>query len=187
MEEIWKQAIGFEGRYEITNDGRCRSLLLRKKELKPLKDRNGYLHYILTDSENKRHLCFVHRLVALNFIPNPENLPEVNHKDEDKTNNFVFLNEDGSVDKEKSNLEWCDRKYNINYGTAIQRVTEKNTNGKKSKPVLQYTISGEFVREWPSMMEANRNGFTFSAISRCCIGKKKTHKGFIWKYKERVD
>ena len=169
--EIWKPVVGFEGRYEITNNGRCRSLLMRKKELKPLEDRNGYLHYILTDSESKRHLCFVHRLVALNFIPNPDNLPEINHKDENKKNNNV------------DNLEWCDRKYNINYGTCIERVAKANTNGKKSKPVLQFNIYGEFVCEWPSMMEAHRNGFTFSAISRCCRGKKKSHKGFLWKYK----
>ena len=173
--EIWKPAVGFEGRYEITNNGRCRSLLRRKKELKPLEDRNGYLHYILTDSENKRHLCFVHRLVALNFIPNPDNLPEINHKDENKKNNNI------------DNLEWCDRKYNVNYGTCIERVAKANTNGKKSKKVLQLSLTGELIREWPSMMEAHRNGFTFSAISRCCRGKKKSYKGFQWKYKERVD
>ena len=169
--KIWKPAIGYEGRYEITNNGRCRTLLSRKKELKPLENKDGYLYYILTDSENKRHTVYIHRLVALSFIPNPHNLPEINHKDENKKNNNV------------ENLEWCDRKYNINYGTCTERGSKKRINGKKSKPVIQLTLSGEFIREWPSMMEAYRNGFQFSGIWRCCRGKKKTYKGYVWKYK----
>ena len=64
-----------------------------------------------------------------------------------------------------------------------RKISEANTNGKKSKPVLQYTKNGEFVREWPSTAECGRNGFEYGAVSACCRGKYKTHKGFIWRYK----
>lgn len=84
-------------------------------------------------------MCKVHRLVAFTFLENPENKPCINHKiegDEGKTMNFVFFNEDGSVDEEKSTIEWCDEKYNHNYGTINERISKANTNGKKSKKVL---------------------------------------------------
>ena len=91
----------------------------------------------------------------------------MNHKDENPQNNIV------------TNLEWCDAKYNNNYGTARQRMVEK-----LSKPVLQYTLDGEFVKEWKSMRECGRNGFSATCIKLCCNNIQKYHKGYIWKYKE---
>ena len=111
------------------------------------------------------------------FLPNPENLPQVNHKDENKTNNFVFLNEDGSVDKEKSNLEWKNPKDNCNHGTRNERIAKA-----RSKKVLQFSLDGELIREWPSIAECERNGFNKGQVCLCCNGKKPHYKGFIWKY-----
>lgn len=132
----------------------------------------------------ERKLFFVHRLVAYAFLENPDDLPEVNHKDENKTNNFVGTPENGYKD---GNLEWCDRNYNTNHGTRNKRISEAMINGKLSKKVLQFTKSGDFIREWPSTQECERNGFDNSAVGRCCRGEQKSHKGFIWKYKETLE
>ena len=164
--EYWKPVVGYEGHYQVSNFGRVKSIKFGKEIL--LKQRqcmNGYKSVILyKNGIVKTYL--VHRLVAEAFIDNPDNLPEVNHKDECKTNNVV------------SNLEWCDRKYNQNYGTRTERVAEK-----LSKPVLQYDLEGNFIKEWKSTRECGRNGFNHGHIADCCQGKLKTYKGFIWRYK----
>ena len=187
--EIWKTAIYdgeiYEGLYRVSNWGRILSLNYRntgKAELmNPSEDKGGYLRVNLRKNREYK-MCFVHRLVAFTFLENPENLPQVNHKDEDKTNNFVFLNEDGTVNKEKSNLEWKSPKENSNHGTRNERIAKAHTNGKQSKRVLQLSLSGDLIREWPSTAECERNGFNSSAVSQCCNGKRKTYKGFKWEY-----
>ncbi len=133
--------------------------------LKKNKTKKGYLTIMLyTNGNGKR--CFIHRLVAEAFIPNPQNLPEVNHKDEDKTNNCV------------SNLEWCTRKYNVNYGTGIERMVNK-----MSKTVLQLRMDGSLVRVWPSTMEVQRQlHFNNTSISQCCNGKRHSTYGYKWCY-----
>ena len=190
IKEIWKTAVYdgeiYEELYKVSNLGKILSLNYKntgKAELMtPVEMPNGYFQVGL--SKNKEYkMCYVHRLVAETFLPNPENLPEVNHIDEDKTNNFVFLNEDGSVDKEKSNLEWKTHKDNINHGTRNERVSKTLTNGKKSKRVLQLSLSGDLIKEWESARECGRNGFDQGNVSRCCNGKQKTHKGFRFMYK----
>ena len=188
--EIWKTAVYdgeiYEGLYKVSNLGRILSLNYRntgKAELMNIsKTKKGYLQVTLSKNKEKK-TCKVHRLVAETFLPNPENLPEVNHIDEDKTNNFVFLNEDGSVDKKKSNLEWKNHRDNCNHGTRNERTAKANTNGIRSKPVIQLTLDAEFVREWSSTNECGRNGFNQSNVVNCCNGKRKTHKGFRWMYK----
>lgn len=161
--EYWKPVVGYEALYEVSNWGRVKSLKFGKERiLKQGKDKKtGYLHVVLCKNNIKKTFL-VHRLVAEAFIPNPNNYKEVNHKDEDKTNNSV------------DNLEWCDRKYNQNYGTIIERL---------SKPVLQYDLEENLIREWASAMECSRNGYSNGHVSECCRGERKTHKGFIWKYK----
>ena len=188
--EIWKTAVYdgeiYEGLYQVSNWGNVMSLNYngtgKPRLLKPGKSKDGYLRVVLFKNKEKR-TCKVHRLVAQTFIPNPENKPQINHKDEDKTNNFVFLNEDGSVNKEKSNLEWNTPKENSNHGTRTERMRETLTNGKLSKKVLQLSLSGELIREWPSAAECGRNGFNQTHVVDCCNGKRKTHKGFYWRYK----
>lgn len=171
--EIWKDYKDYEGLYQASNLGRMRSLdrwvksksgsvrLCKGKILKLCTDKYGYLKVGLWKNGKQKYFL-THRLVAEAFIPNPYNLPCINHKDECKTNNNV------------NNLEWCNSKYNNAYGTRTERCC---------KPVLQYTIDGKFVREWKSTAECGRNGFIQSSISACCRGKLKTYKGFIWKYK----
>ena len=173
MNEIWKDITGYEGLYQISSWGRVKSFHRNKEKLlklNPVKD--GYLCvYLFKNGKGKQHQ--VHRLVAQAFIPNPDNLPCVNHKDEVKTNNHV------------GNLEFCSYQYNNTYGTAIQRRKEKRLNGVQSKTVYQYTLDGEFVAEYPSTREVERQlGFYQTAISSVCLGKGKTYKGYIWRYKE---
>lgn len=172
--EIWKPKKDYEGLYEVSNFGNVMSLNYRgtgkSKLLKPNKNKKGYLHVSLCKN-GKLKTFRVNRLVAETFIPNPDNLPQVNHKDENKENNSV------------ENLEWCTPKYNCNYGTCIQRRAKTQTNGKRSKIVLQFTLDGELVKEWSSRNECERNGFNRGGVYLCCIGKKPQYKGFIWRYK----
>lgn len=188
VEEIWKTAIvngeTWEN-YQVSNLGNILSLNYNRtgkpKLLKLSYNKQGYL--VVKLCKNRKGKTFrVNRLVAETFLPNPDNKPQVNHKDEDKTNNFVFLNKDGSVDKEKSNLEWSTPKDNCNHGTRNERMAKTKTNGKTSKKVLQFTLDGEFIREWPSTQECGRNGFKQGAVAACCRGEEKSHKGFRWEY-----
>ena len=193
MLEIWKTAIYkgviYEGLYKVSNLGKILSLNYkntgRAELLNPGNDGGGYLQVCLSKNR-KGKMCKVHRIIAETFLENPDNLPEVNHKDEDKTNNFVFLNEDGSVDKEKSNLEWKNHRDNCNHGTRNERIAKANkiahTNGKLSKKVLQLSLNGELIREWPSTSECGRNGFNQGHVAACCRGEEKTYKGFRWEY-----
>ena len=114
MMEEWKAIPGYEGLYEVSNMGNVRNVR-RNTLLRLSKDCYGYIQVSLYKNGRRTGLR-VHRLVAEAFIPNPDNLPQVNHKDEDKSNNRV------------DNLEWCDSKYNLNYGTA--RIRSRNTNIK---------------------------------------------------------
>ena len=181
--ELWKDIKGFEGLYQVSTWARVRSLdrwvvykngrkrFLKGKILKYSYSKSGYIQYSLYKS-NKMFTFKLHRLVAEAFIHNTDILPEVNHKDEDKTNNYPF------------NLEYCTRKYNHNYGTRNKRAGESNKNGKCSKKVYQYDLNYNLLKVWLSVNECGRNGFDFSHISKCCLGKQKTHKGYIWSYIE---
>ena len=165
--EIWKDIKGYEGKYQVSNFGNVKSLNYRNtgKEhlMKPILQTTGYFYVRLCNKPNK--IYSIHRLVADAFIPNPENLPCVNHKDENKTNNHV------------DNLEFCTQLYNNEYGTRLKRVSESLLNNPKlSRKVYQYTIDGKFVREWESTQECRRNGFNHSHIVSCCKGERKTHK-----------
>ena len=164
--EYWRPVVEYEGLYMVSNWGRVKSLKFGKERiLKQSKDKFGYLYVDLYKNNIKKKYK-VHRLVAEAFLPNPYNLLQVNHRDENKLNNNV------------DNLEWCTNEYNINYGTRTERVAEK-----LSKIVLQYDLEGNFIKEWKSTMECGRNEYNQGNVTLCCQGKRKTHKGYIWKYK----
>ena len=195
--EQWKTAVYdgiiYEGLYKVSNLGKILSLNYRNtgkpKLRKPVDNGHGYLRVVLSKNKEKK-TCYVHRLVGETFLPNPEGKPCINHKiegEKGKKINMVIFNTDGSVNEEKSTIEWCTQEYNHNYGTINERISKAKKgipNIKLSKPVLQLSLSGELIREWPSTMECGRNGFDQGAVARCCRGEQKTHKGFRFMYKE---
>ena len=184
--EIWKDIEGYEGKYQVSNLGRVKSLsrlkymgssgyrLMPERILKEA-DKKGYKTVVLCNENGHRNIC-VHKLVALSFIPNPFNLPQVNHIDENKSNNAV------------SNLEWVTAKENINYGTGIARRALSQKISQANKKVYQYDMNGNLVAEYISRNEAARQtGFDRGAIGHCCnndVGFK-SHKGYRWSYEEK--
>lgn len=198
MEEIWKDIEGYEGMYMVSSLGRVKTLVGRYKNVAILKEKykkNGYCSITLYKNK-KPHTYLVHRLVAQAFIPNPNNYPVVNHKDENKQNNCV------------ENLEWCTQQYNINYGngnhkrslshkgkqftkTHIENMSKARigkmvgSKNPKSIPVAQYNKNGEFITIYESARIAekalhlpNNSG---THILKCAKGKLQTAYGFIWK------
>lgn len=171
--EIWKDIKGYENLYQISNLGNVKSLgnggsnASKEKFLKLTKDTCGYLQVGLC-KQGKRKMCRVHRLVAENFIDNPNNYPMINHKDENKTNNNV------------ENLEFCDVAYNNNYGTRNIRAAESCRNHpNRSKQVL--CVDTSII--YPSVNEVQRElGFKSGNISSACNGKRKTCGGYTWRY-----
>lgn len=161
--EIWKDIKGYEGLYQVSNMGRIKSSHNRKSFIKGRLIQKGYLQVALC-SKNKREYKLIHRLVAEAFIENPSNLPQVNHKNEDKTLNIV------------ENLEWCSNEYNHNYGTRNIRVGIAN-----SKKIDQIDIiTGQVIKTWNSSVECFNNGFHH--VSDVVNGKRKQDKGYIFKH-----
>ena len=189
MKEEWKIIEDTFGKYSVSNLGNVRinehyteitpskvnplgkAKLYKQQQVKQYLNCSGYKIVYLQVSKGNRIIRPVHRLVAQAFIPNPNNLPFVNHKDETKCNNCV------------SNLEWCDPKYNANYGTRNDRL--RKSNGRK---VAQYTLDGEFVKIWDSVSSiAQFYGIkTTAPISRVCrhVKGRLTYKGYRWEYVE---
>lgn len=181
MTEIWKEIDGFDGRYQISNYGRVKTMwdsnqyqprINRERFLVPSIHRQGYLRVGLT-KDGKTHLYYIHRLVANAFLPNPYGLPQVNHKDEDKANNIVIPGH-----PELSNLEWCDSKYNSNYGTKKDRHREQ-----VCKPIIQTDLDGHFIRRFRSATDAEKEcGYDSAYISMVCTGRRKTAYGFVFRF-----
>ena len=170
--EIWRPVRDFEGLYEVSNLARVRSVdrsitavykgtiytrNLKGRILKQRKIHRGYCAITLQSAS-----YFIHRMVAEAFVPNPDNLPEVNHKDENKLNNCA------------DNLEWCDRLYNVNYGTGIQR---------REKSIEQLTMAGQHIAYYSSIIDAARQlGHDQSYITKACRGIRKSAYGYQWRY-----
>lgn len=180
MEEVWRDIKGFEGKYEVSNYGRVRN----KKTGKILKPfiQQDYLRFSLCGVKKLGA-----RLVAEAFITNPNNLPVINHKDRVRSNNFVWVNEDGTIDQEKSNLEWSSIRDNVIYPpTQTQRIKTILENGKKRRKVLKIDIlTNEVIKEYPSEKEAAIDN-NLSKGNLCCVLKhyygRKTTGGFRWEY-----
>ena len=160
--EVWRDIIGYEGIYQVSNKGNVysvgRMVQGRKRggvTLKPKLHRNGYLHVGLYRNGKMKNKL-IHRLVLDAFVENPNNLPEVNHKDENKTNNDL------------SNLEWCSGRYNVNYGTRNERL---------SKKVRAVNVETGEVVEFNSTQEAERKGYSSGGVSQACRGVYKNTKG----------
>jgi len=178
--EIWRDIVGYEDTHQVSNLGRVRvkervintSTGKRKYKSKLLSIQTsvGGYKFVILIVNNNRKTAYIHRLVAEAFIPNPENLPEVNHKDEDKSNNSI------------ENLEWCTVAYNNTYGTRLERVSKT-----RSKSIIQYSLDGTFIRIWDSTREAAKFiGCCRENINRCLIGVTNTAYGFKWKYNDGV-
>ena len=162
--EVWKPIEGYEDKYLISNTGKVKSLY-RNIILKPKTDKDGYKEVSL-HKNGKSKTKKIHRLVAYAFIPNPNNLLQVNHKDEIKANNNV------------SNLEWCTIKYNHNYGTIGER-----TGKKLRKRVFAFNMNLEFVSEYKTAIHAAKElGIAHGGITDCCNRKLRTFHKFIWRY-----
>ena len=171
----------YEGRYMVDSRGNVFSLK-RNRVMTPCKSNNGYLQVHLT-KDGKMKSFKIHRLVAMAFIPNPYNLPQVNHKDEDKYNNHV------------DNLEWCTQSYNLNYNDGQKRraknrnyedISRKRSNSQ-SKEVTQYDFDGSIIAVWKNAYVAEKHGYDRGMINQCCIGNKKSHRGYIWKYTNSME
>ena len=175
--EIWKDIPNYEGIYQVSNIGRVKSLKrphgLKEKILKPQMLNNGYYRVHL-HKQSIRKNYYIHRLVFEAFNGQiPENM-QVNHINEIKTDNRL------------SNLNLMTCKENINFGTRNERVAKKQTNGKKSKTVLQFDLNDNLVKEYPSTKQVERElGFDQGNIVKCCKGKLKQAYGYKWRYKEQ--
>ena len=188
MEEIWKDIKGYEGKYQVSNLGRVKRLRHKVNSnnggrytsemyIKSTDNGNGY-KIVGLSKNHKRKNYYVHRLVAEAFIENLNNYKEVNHKDNNKDNNQI------------NNLEWCDRSYNMKHSYKNGfHIAPKSMLGKKgknhpiSKPVKQYDLNGNFIKEYESANLASQaTKVCYMSIKKCRCGRQKTAGGFIWTY-----
>lgn len=172
--EVWKPIPGYDGIYEVSNTGNVRR---GEKMLRGFVRPNGYVDISLSKG-GKSVSRKLHRLVADAFVPNPNGLPFVNHKNEIKTDNRA------------ENLEWCSFEYNVGYGTSRERAVEHRNYKQIAKikkqylkPVDCYNIDGSHEKEYESAIEAENDGFDRGSIHACCIGLRYSHKGRRWAYR----
>lgn len=179
MIEIWRPIQGYEDSYKVSNLGNVKSLS-RDALLSKHKNNRGYLSVSLYKENVGKHYL-VHRLVAQAFIDNPANLPYVNHKDENPINNIV------------SNLEWCNQSYNVNYGSAQERLSSKKISKKRGLKIAQYKVN-VLVKTYDSASQIQRElGYNTTPILNCCRGgyyrgnkwvSVSQSYGFVWKFAE---
>lgn len=166
MEEVWKDIKGYEGLYQVSSFGRVKRFTTGRI-LKGGKDTQGYLMVLLCKNNTKSNKS-LHRLVAQTFIPNPENKPQVNHMDENKTNNRVDI------------LEWMTAKENNNHGKHNKRVSKSN-----SIPIIATNLkTGELQEFYGSRECARQLCLHNQSISAVLKGRLKQTKGYTFKYKE---
>ena len=182
--EEWRDVVGWN-RYAVSSLGRvaaysatykCGSRICKREPqiLHPILN-NKTPHYYkvrLSDGNGKRRMLLVHRLVADAFLPNPDRLPFVNHKDENPNNNCI------------ENLEWCTQKYNCNYGTHNARMAKTlSETARQRRSVVQLSLNGEYIMAFPSIKDAaDKLGIERASISICCRKPNRTGKGYRWMY-----
>ena len=193
-QEIWKDVVGYEGLYQVSNLGRLISCekkvgnghIFPRKEKVLIKKRSGYLGTSIVDAKGVSKNVLIHRLVAFAFIPNPNSYPQIDHIDGDKENNCV------------DNLRWCTPKQNINFPLSLlhrsqkgkiaqnkKETIEKKIASSHKKTIIQYDMQMNVIREWESLRAIGRKyGFNISNISANANGRKRSAYGYIWKYKE---
>lgn len=184
--EIWRDIVGFEGRYQVSNWGNVKSLNYRNrgfsKNLTPKTNNRGYLWVELI--KYKKRKCFlIHRLVAQAFVDNPNGFEFVNHKDEKPSNCNA------------NNLEWCNRSYNAKYSINrhperyknTKRKGKKRTNIKYEKHLInQLSLDGSFLKSWNSFWEIGKEfNYRTSSLKECCEGKRKTAYGYKWEFADK--
>lgn len=176
MNEIWKTIDGYPN-YMVSNMGNVKNIKTGKM-LKPTISTTGYLQIHLWKNNHEKNFK-LHRLIALSFIPNPENKPCIDHINTNKMDNRVC------------NLRWVTHKENNNNPNTIEKHSgtkccmygKLGKNNNKSIPILQFTKNGELVKKWDSIMDIERElGIRQPHVSSCCKGKRKTTGGFIWRY-----
>jgi len=177
MKEIWKDIEGYEGLYQISNKGRVKSLVTRTNTGRMVKrslilrprSNHGYLYVSLAKDKTYRNK-FVHRLVGQAFVSNPENKPCINHKDENKGNNFY------------QNLEWVTQKENANYGTRNRRAGLGH-----AKAIIQYDLNWNEIKRWESASAAARYfNVEPCTISSACCKRYETSCGYKWRFESEV-
>lgn len=188
MEEIWKDVPGYEGKYSVSTLGRVKSYdgfrKINHGALQPFKGRilnatsNKLYHAVMFTENGKLKNVRVHQWVARTFIPNPNNYKEINHIDGNKKNNKV------------ENLEWCTRQennlhmYRIGLAKPVKSWQGRINTPDRSKPIIQYDLKGNKIKEWPSYKQVRRElGFNVNNIKYCVVGKYKQAYGFVWKLK----
>lgn len=184
MTEIWKDVKGYEGRYQVSNLGRIKSVrawrgnkykkhyIKAEKLLNGSVGNTGYI-YVNIDGKNRT----LHRMVAIAFIDNPENKAQVNHIDGNKLNNRI------------DNLEWCSNKENAIHARKNGLLSDRdNVCGiKNGKRIKQFDLDGNYIRTWNSAKKAGVTlNIDFSTIIKCCRGKRSKCGGYCWKYESEV-
>ena len=194
--EVWRDVVGYEDLFSISCYGRlkrkerltfnphsgyCR---YREKIIRNQSTDLGYQHVCICIGNNKKANLSYHRMVMEAFVPNPSNLPFINHKDENPRNNCIFLNNDGSINAEKSNLEWCTPKYNSNYGTVKARKKANRIEKGTTCHVVLYDYEGHVLKEYKTAKDAAKdNGLSRETITNCCTGFSPTAKGLHFRFK----
>ena len=178
MTEEWRDIEGFNGLYKVSNTGRVisfkQSRFSKRNDFYELKQkpRGGRYKVVYLSINGKGNGYLVHRLVAKAFVPNPENYPCVNHKDEDIYNNRSY------------NLEWCSHKYNCNYGTRTERI---KANMPQNKAVYQLSMRGEIIASYKTIKEASKKtGISAGHICSVCKGGREYANGYKWRYKDDI-
>lgn len=174
--EIWKDIEGYEGMYQVSNMGRVRALdrvkpnsggQIAKGHILPQSDNGHGYRFVSLWKFNKGRRFYVHRLVASAFIPNPNNFPIINHKDENKSNNRY------------ENLEWCTQKYNINYGNHMKRLKESYIANGNNRPIDVYDMKGTFLKTFDCSNEVCKEiGINRRGLYLACQGVTKSYKGY---------